>query len=119
MGRKRPVELKFRLSETEAELLQAKVKEADTNRNAYLVRVISDSQVYPKDQLRELNEQYVMMNRLLRGVATNINQIAKVANARHVEPSTALLMDMYHDVLALRNNLQPLWDETRKTLWQS
>ena len=119
MGRKRPVELKFRLSETEAKLLQDKVKEAGTNRNAYLVRLISDSRIYPKEQLRELNEQYVMMNRLLRGVATNVNQIAKVANARHVEPSTALLMDMYHDVLALRNNLQPLWDETRKTLWQS
>jgi acetolactate synthase regulatory subunit len=60
-----------------------------------------------------------MMNRLLRGIGTNINQIAKVANSTHEVPSAALLVDMHQDVQVLRNNLQPLWDETRDTLWRS
>lgn len=119
MGRKRPIELKLRVSPDEAELLQRKLAEASMNRNAYLVRLISGATIYPKDQLILLNQQYVIMNRLLRGISTNINQIAKVANTTHAAPSAALLADMYQDVQTLRHNLQPLWDETRDVLWQS
>ena len=119
MGRKRPIELKFRLSQDEYNLLQTKLTEAGSNRNAFLVRLISGMQVYPKDQLILLNMEYTMMNRLLRGIATNINQIAKIANTTRAVPSAALLVDMYQDVQTLKNNLQPLWEETRRTLWQS
>ncbi len=117
--RKRPIELKFRLSQDEHRMLLVKLQEANMSRNAFLVRLISDVQVYPKDQLVLLNLEFQIMNRLLRGVSTNINQIAKVANSNHATPSAKLLADMYQDVQTLRKNLQPLFDETRRTLWQS
>lgn len=119
MGRKRPIECKFRLSKEEYELLQRSLAEAGMNRNAYLVRLLSGATIFPKDQMIQLNQQYVMMNRLLRGISTNINQIAKVANTTRAAPSAALLADMYQDVQTLRHNLQPLWDETRDALWRS
>lgn len=119
MGRKRPIELKFRLSQEEYNLLQCKLTEAAINRNTYLVRLISGATIFPKDQLVQLNVEHTMMNRLLRGIATNINQIAKVANSNHAVPSAALLVDMYQDVQTLKNNLQPLWDRTRNDLWRS
>ena len=119
MGRKRPIELKLRVSPGEAEALQRKLVEAGMSRNAYLVRLISGATIFPKDELMRLNQQYVIMNRLLRGISTNINQIAKVANTTHAVPSAALLADMYQDVQTLRHNLQPLWDETRDALWRS
>ena len=68
MGRKRPIECKFRLSQEEYEMLQKKTAEAGMNRNAYLVRLISDATIYPKDQLIQMNMEYTMMNRLLRGI---------------------------------------------------
>lgn len=117
MGRRRPIELKFRLSQDEYELLQRNLAATGMNRNAYLVRLISDATIYPKDQLIQLNLQHTMMNRLLRGIGNNINQIAKVANTNHATPSVALLADMYQDVQTLRHNLQPLYDETRKSLY--
>ena len=119
MGRLRPIELKFRLSADEYALLQSKLAEAGMNRNAFLVRLIIGAAIFPRDQLLQLNLEYTMMNRLLRGIGTNINQIAKVANTNHATPSAALLTDMYQDVQTLRNNLGPLWDEMRETLWQS
>ena len=119
MGRKRPIELKLRVSQEEAKLLQHKLTETGMNRNAYLVRLISGATIFPKDQLILLNQQYIIMNRLLRGISTNINQIAKAVNATHAAPSAALLADMYQDVQTLRHNLQPLWDETRDVLWRS
>jgi hypothetical protein len=81
MGRKRPIELKLRVSQEEANLLQHKLAEAGMNRNAYLVRLISGATIFPKDQLILLTQQYIIMNRLLRGISTNIKQIAKAVNA--------------------------------------
>lgn len=119
MGRKRPIELKFRLSEEEYKLLRAKLAGAGMNRNAFLVRLISDVTIFPKEELMRMNMEYIMMNRLLRGIGTNINQIAKVANSNKATPSAKLLLDMYQDVQTLKHNLMPLWNETRSTLWQS
>ena len=119
MGRKRPIELKFRLSEEEYKLLQKKLAEAGMNRNAFLVCLITGATIFPKDEMIRLNMEYAMINRLLRGVGTNINQIAKVANTHKAVPSAALLADMYQDVQALKGNMLPLWDETRASLWRS
>lgn len=117
--RKRPIELKFRLSREEYALLQAQLQETGMSRNTYLVRLLSGAAIFPKDQLIRMNLELQMMNRLLRGISTNINQIAKVANTNHATPSATLLADMYQDVQTLRHNLQPLWEETRRHLWQS
>ena len=117
--RQRPIELKFRLSQDEHELLQKKLAEAGMNRNAYLVRLITGATIFPKDQMTRLNLEHTMMNRLLRGIGTNINQIAKIANTNKATPAAVLLADMYQDIQTLRHNLAPLYDETRETLWQS
>lgn len=117
--RKRPIEVKFRLSEEEYQILQNKLVEAGTNRNAFLVKLILGAQIYPRDQLIEMNLQYKIMNRLIRGTATNINQLTRVANSTKAVPSAKLLMDMYQDIRIIKDNLQPLWEETRRMAWRS
>ena len=119
MGRKRPIEVKLRLSEEEYKLLQQRLIEAGMSRNAFLVQLISDAQIYPRDKLMELCVQYQIMNRLIRGIGTNINQIAKVTNSTKAAPSAKLLADMYQDVQVIQRNLQPLWEEARETAWRS
>ena len=117
--RKRPIELKFRLSEDEYVLLQKNLAETGMSRNAYLVRLITGAQIYPKDQLIQLNLEYSIMNRLIRGIGTNINQLAKISNTNRQAPSAKLLADMSQDVRVMKSNLDDLWEETRKNLWQS
>ena len=117
--RKRPIELKFRLSEDEYVLLQKNLAEAGMSRNAYLVRLITGAQLYPKDQLIQLNLEFSIMNRLIRGIGTNINQLAKISNTNRQAPSVKLLLDMSQDVRVMKSNLDDLWEETRKNLWQS
>lgn len=119
MGRKRPIEVKFRLSEEECQLLQQRLIDAGMNRNAFLVHLITSVQIYPRDKLMELSVQYQIMNRLIRGIGTNINQIARIANSTKAVPSAALLVDMYQDIQAIKNNLQPLWEEARRITWRS
>ena len=117
--RKRPIEVKFRLSQAEYELMQRKLAESGMSRNAFLIRLISDAQIYPRDLLMELCLEYRIMNRLIRGIGTNINQIARVANATKAVPSKNLLVDMYQDVQVVKTNLQPLWEEARRMGWRS
>lgn len=118
--RKRPHELKFRLSDSEFAILQKGMVDAGfTNRNAYLVRLITGAQIYPKDQLIQLNLEYSIMNRLIRGIGTNINQLAKISNTNRQAPSAKLLADMSQDVRVMKTNLDDLWEETRRNLWQS
>ena len=99
--------------------MQQKLAEAGMNRNAFIVKLIREIPVQPRDQLMELNLQFQIMNRLMRGIATNINQIAKIANTYKAVPSAKLMVDAHKEVQILRNNLQPLWEETRKALWPS
>lgn len=106
--RKRPIEVKFRLSLAEYELLQQKLIESGMNRNAFLVRLISDAQIYPRDLLMELCLEYQIMNRLVRGIGTNINQLAKVANATKNTPSAHFLMDMHQEMKNRREKHFPL-----------
>lgn len=117
--RKRPIEVKFRLSEEEYQMLQRKLADAGMNRNAFLVQLISGAEIYPRDMLMKLCIEYQIMNRLIRGIGTNINQITKVANSTKAIPSAKLLMDMYQDVRIMKDNLQPLWEEIRRMAWRS
>lgn len=117
--RKRPIEVKFRLSEEEYQMLQRKLADAGMNRNAFLVQLISGAEIYPRDMLLKLCIEYQIMNRLIRGIGTNINQIARVANATKAVPSKNLLVDMYQDVQVVKTNLKPLWEETRRMAWRS
>lgn len=117
--RKRPIEVKFRLSEEEYQLLQRKLVDAGMNRNAFLVQLISGVEIYPRDMLLKLCIELQIMNRLIRGSSTNINQIAKIANSNKAVPSAKLLMDMYQDVRIIKDNIQPLWEEIRRMAWRS
>lgn len=117
--RKRPIEVKFRLSEEEYQMLQRKLADAGMNRNAFLVQLILGADIYPRDMLMKLCVEYQIMNRLIRGISTNINQITKVANSTKAVPSAKLLVDMYQDIQVMQRNLQPLWEETRRITWRS
>ena len=117
--RKRPIEVKFRLSQTEYELMQRKLAESGMSRNAFLIRLISDAQIYPRDLLMELCLEYRIMNRLIRGIGNNVNQLTKIANSTKAIPAAQFLMDMNQEIQTIKKNLQPLWEESRRITWRS
>lgn len=117
--RKRPIEVKFRLSEEEYRMLQRKLADAGMNRNAFLVQLISGAEIYPRDMLIKICVEYQIMNRLIRGIGTNVNQLAKIANSTKAVPSAHLLVDVSKEIQIINSNLQPLWEEARRMAWRS
>ena len=115
--RKRNVEVKFRLSEDEyAELVQ-KVKDSGLNRNAFLVRTVRQQTIYPVDYLRELNKQMDVLLAQIRGMATNLNQVAKIANARREVPCIQYLEALLKGMGKFSAAMQPVWEGIREALY--
>lgn len=114
--RKRPIEIKFRVSEKELKMLQEQLEVSGLNRNEYLVRLICNVPILPKAELALINKELNTHSQQLRGMATNINQIAKIANTYHLLPSTAQIEFVRMDIYQLREQLQEIWMKVRGVL---
>ena len=115
--RKRPIEIKFRVSEQEKELIEKHLNETGLNRNEYLVRLITNAAIIPKSELQEINLQLQTQNQQLRGVATNLNQMTKIANTYKSLPSATQLDFMRLDMFSMRSELETLWNKVRGALY--
>ena len=103
-GIKRTVQLKFRVTPEERELLEQKMAQAGTtNMAAYLRKAAIDSYIL-KLELPELKE----LVSLLRYSGNNLNQLARRAN------ETGRIYDA--DIEDVKQNQERLWDAAVKIL---
>ena len=115
--RKRAKEVKFRVTEQEWEVLQKKLQETGISRNEYLVKLITDTPIFPKGDLEKINQVLNVQNQQLRGIATNINQMTKMANVSKALPTIVQLDFMRMDVYQMRSELMKIWTVVRKSLY--
>ena len=114
--RKRPIEIKFRVSPEELKILQKQLQFTGMNRNEYLVRLITNVPVLPIAELAMINKELNTQSQQLRGMATNVNQIAKIANTYHLLPSDAQLDFVRMDIYQMREELHELWNRLRSVM---
>ena len=82
--RKRNYTVTIRMNKAEYDLLQSKVKESGQTQQAVVLHAIADLKIESAEEVEELKKLNLMLAEMLsqlRGVATNINQIARKANA--------------------------------------
>ena len=113
---KRRKEIKLRLTEQEFAALTDMVKQSGLSRNAFLVRMIKQQTIYPVDTLSKTNEMLAALLAQLRGMATNMNQIAKIANSRQEVPSINYLRYILAAVQNLKEESQPVFTSLREAL---
>lgn len=115
--RKRPIEIKFRVSEQELAVLNNRLAESGLSRNDYLIKLILNNTVFPKQELIKMNLSLEQQNRQLRGLATNINQIARIANSNKSLPSVSQLEFMRMDIYQMKLELQNIWTKVRQMIY--
>ena len=103
-NRKRPIQVKFRVTPEERKLISKRMKQAGTiNMAAYLRKMAIDGYVV-KLELPELRERISM----LRRYNNNVNQIARRVN------STGHIYD--DDIQEIKTQLEKIWEAENEIL---
>ena len=68
------------------------------------------------DELKKINETLSNLDRQLRGMATNVNQIARIANGTGMLPSEKALAQINQKINEIRKELGDIWQSIRSSI---
>lgn len=114
---KRDISLTFRVSQEERSLIYKRMTEAGIkSRNAFLISLVKSSTLYPIKEITKTNLMFAEAIRIIRGTATNINQLAKVANSTGQLATAEELEKALQEITKQHRVMLGLWNELRSLL---
>ena len=114
--RRRNKAITIRLTEEEYALLCSKLKRTGVSQQAYIISAIKNVSVIPSDQLavmKEISATFASLEQQLRGMATNINQMARIANSRNYAPGIRVLEKISREIAGYRKDSEEIWQSIR------
>ena len=110
--RRRDISVTFRMNTDEYALLQNKVKESGLTQQAYIINAIKETPIISSDEIavqKELSKNFAVLVQQLRGLATNVNQMAHIANGQGILPTTSELIKASDEISKYRKESEELW----------
>lgn len=117
--RKRNCSVSVRFSDEEYEALLEKVKQSGQTKQSYIITTSLGGKVTTREEIDELKKKNRIledMDRQLRGMGTNLNQIAYKANSQGIVPGIPILQKMADEVSGLRKEVDDYWQLTRRSI---
>ena len=117
--RRRTKAVTIRMSEAEYDDLQNKVKESGLTQQSYVINAISGSSITSAEELsaiKELSKEFAEHDRLLRGMATNVNQMAHVANGKGLLATAEKLEEISDKIIDVRKEDDNRWRLIRQSV---
>ena len=116
VNRRRNRAVTIRMNETEYIDFMKRVDESGLSQQSYFINAVRGAVITPSDEiaaLKEISKTFAGLEQQLRGLATNVNQMAHVANGRGELP-TENDLDLLSDQLAgYRRESESLWQSIR------
>jgi len=109
--RKRPIQMKFYMSEQEYDSFLSKLEESGMTAQAYILNALNGTKIMDTDTRKCLKETGASLIGILnqaRGMGVNCNQMAKVANTTGELPTEQELTSIKDDVMDLREEVIPV-----------
>ena len=109
----------IRYSDEEYKVLQEKIKESGQTKSAYIINATLNGKVSSADDVQEMKEQSKLLSDIykqLRGMGTNLNQMAHVANGKGIIPSADKLKEIERVVVAVKKEVDDIWQSTRQSI---
>ena len=109
----------IRYSDEEYKVLQEKIKESGQTKSAYIINATLNGKVSSADDVQEMKEQSKLLSDIykqLRGMGTNLNQMAHVANGKGIIPSADKLREIERVVVAVKKEVDDIWQSTRQSI---
>ena len=119
--RKRNRSVTIRMNETEYADFQSKVTESGLTQQAYVINAVRGATITPSDQiavLKEISKTFADQERQFRGLATNVNQMAHVANGQGYVPSAQELENIAAQLGIYRKESEDIWQSIRLSINQ-
>ena len=100
-------------------MLQEKIKESGQTKSAYIINATLNGKVSSADDVQEMKEQSKLLSDIykqLRGMGTNLNQMAHVANGKGIIPSVDKLKEIEREVVDIKREVDDIWQSTRQSI---
>ena len=99
--------------------LDRRLKETGLPQQTFILSAIHSTGVMPKEtrnEILKLNHTYADLLRQIRGMATNINQMAKVANSTGSLPTLSELQSLGRQIEQYRREGEEQWRSIRSSM---
>ena len=117
--RKRNYTVTIRMNKAEYDLLQNKVKESGQTQQAVVIHAIAGLKIASTEEVEELKNLNLMLAEMLsqlRGVATNVNQIARKMNAGGFILREDILHYLNQNIRNYRKESEKIWQSIRQLI---
>ena len=119
--RRRNKAVTVRMNETEYADFQNKVEESGLSQQAYIISAVRGATITPSDEiavLKEISKTFADFEKQVRGLGTNINQMAHVANGQGYLPGEEALTRLSDQVGNMRKESEEIWQSIRSSINQ-
>ena len=119
--RKRNKTVTIRLSDEEYTFLQKRLSQTGQTQQSYILNAIRGATITSLEEMKELkklNRAFADMMRQLRGLATNVNQMAHIANGTGELPVVAALEKFGKSIEKFRKEEEQRWQSIRQLISQ-
>ncbi len=119
MDKKKRHAFTLRLNDDEYGDLKKKVVEAGSTQQAFISRAIRDGRISSADEvviLKQISKTFAGLELQLRGCATNINQMAHVANLHGMVSEEKQLKEIAKQLIEYRRESSDLWQLIRSLI---
>ena len=119
VNRKRNRAVTVRMNEAEYADLQNRVKESGLTQQSYIIGAVSGATIMPAEGigvLKNISMTCADKDRQLRGIATNVNQIARIVNGQGIIPSEKELTEILTQIIDFRKENEAVWKLIRSSI---
>ena len=119
--RKRNHAITIRMSDEEYKLFQGRLSQTGQTQQSYILNAIRGATIVSAEEVKELqklNKGFADMMRQLRGLATNVNQMAHVANGIGELPVVSALEKVGKSIEKFKKEEESRWQSIRLLISQ-
>lgn len=119
--RRRNKAVTVRMNETEYADFQNRVEESGLSQQAYIISAVRGATITPSDEiavLKEISKTFADFEKQVRGLGTNVNQMAHVANGQGYLPGEEALTRLSDQLWNMRKESEKIWQSIRSSINQ-
>ena len=112
--KRRTREMKVRMTQDEFNEISKTAESLGVSKQQFALAALKDVAILPQDELQDMTAKFGDCNRQLRGLAANVNQMARIANTEKSVPALEQLSQIADEIQIYRREADATWQSIRR-----